>query len=70
MDYKQKLLTVTDCKSWIKDLCDNGKDFHFDDNVFDIPCFSKSEATDVKERVKECFELLEDPFEYLIKYST
>ena len=70
MDYKQKLLTATDCESWIKDLCDNDKDFHFDDNVLDIPSFSKSEATDVKERVKECFELLEDPFAYLIKYST
>ena len=64
MNHTKKLVTASDCESWIRDLCNNNKDFHFDDNVFDIPCFSKKEAADVKERVKECFQLLKDPFEF------
>ena len=67
MDFSQKLTSPRAAKKFIFDLCQNDLDFHFDDDPLDIPCFSRAEALDIKKRVAELFQYLDDPFKYYIK---
>ncbi len=70
MDFSQKLTSPRAAKKFIYDLCKNDLDFHFDDDIKDIfgRRFSELQISQLETRRDELFELLEDPFEYSIKY--
>tara|TARA_B100001287_G_C22308494_1_gene356121 strand:- start:44 stop:250 length:207 start_codon:yes stop_codon:yes gene_type:complete len=67
MDYSTELRSKDECIKFIHDLCRADRDFHFDDDPLDIPCFSRAEALDIKKRVAELFQYLDDPFKYYIE---
>ena len=70
MDFSQKLTSPRAAKKFIYDLCKNDLDFHFDEDIKDIfgRRFSELQISQLETRRDELFELLEDPFEYSIKY--
>ena len=70
MDFSQKLTSPRAAKKFIFDLCKNDLAFHFDDDVKDTfsKQFSELQIAQLETRRDELFELLEDPFEYSIKY--
>ena len=70
MDFSQKLTSPQAAKKFIFDLCKNDLAFHFDDDVKDTfsKQFSELQIAQLETRRDELFELLEDPFEYSIKY--
>jgi len=70
MDFSQKLTSPRAAKKFIFDLCKNDLDFHFDEDIKDIfgRRFSELQISQLETRRDELFELLEDPFEYSIKY--
>ena len=70
MDFSQKLTSPETAKKFIFDLCKNDLAFHFDDDVKDTfgSNFSELQISQLETRLDEIFELLEDPFEYLLKY--
>jgi len=69
MDFSQKLSSPQAAKKFIFDLCKNDLDFHFDDDIKDIfgRRFSELEISQLETRRDELFELLEDPFKYLVQ---
>jgi hypothetical protein len=69
MDFSQKLTSPQAAKKFIFDLCKNDLDFHFDDDIKDIfgRRFSELEISQLETRRDELFELLGDPFKYLIQ---
>ena len=68
MKFNKKLINRNEAKQFIFDLKKNSLDFHFDDDIEDIfkNQFSQLEINQLKERVKELFKILDDPFEYLV----
>lgn len=69
MDFSQKLTSPRAAKKFIFDLCKNDLDFHFDDDIKDIfgRRFSELEISQLETRRDELFELLKDPFKYLVQ---
>ena len=68
MKFNKKLTSPEKAKQFIFDLKKNCLDFHFDDDIEDIfkGRLSQLEINQLKERVKELFKILDDPFEYLV----
>tara|TARA_R110002012_G_scaffold93013_1_gene225669 strand:+ start:1540 stop:1746 length:207 start_codon:yes stop_codon:yes gene_type:complete len=68
MKFNKKLTTPEKAKQFIFDLKNNSLDFHFDDDIEDIfkGQLNQLQIKELKERIKELFKLLNDPFEYLI----
>ena len=68
MKFNKKLTNKSQAKQFIFDLKKNSLDFHLDDDIEDIfkGRFNQLEINQLKERVKELFKILDDPFEYLV----
>lgn len=68
MRFNKKLTTPEKAKQFIFELKKNSLDFHFDDDIEDIfkGQLNQLQIKELKERIKELFKLLNDPFEYLI----
>ena len=68
MKFNKRLTSPEKAKQFIFDLKKNSLDFHFDDDIEDIfkGRFNQLEINQLKERVKELFILLDDPFKYLV----
>ena len=68
MKFNKKLINKNEAKQFIFELKKNDLAFHFEDDIEDIfkGQFSQLEIEELKERIKELFKLLNDPFEYLI----
>ena len=68
MNFNKKLTSPKKAKQFIFDLKNNNLDFHLEDDIEDIfkGRFNELEINQLKERVKELFILLDDPFEYLV----
>jgi len=68
MKFNKKLTTPEKAKHFIFELKKNNLDFHFDDDIEDIfkGQLNQLQIKELKERIKELFKLLNDPFEYLV----
>tara|TARA_B100001093_G_scaffold39908_1_gene33952 strand:- start:97 stop:303 length:207 start_codon:yes stop_codon:yes gene_type:complete len=68
MKFNKKLTTPEKAKQFIFDLKKNNLAFHFDDDIEDIfkGQLNQLQIKELKERIKELFKLLNDPFEYLV----
>ena len=68
MKFNKKLTSPEKAKQFIFDLKSNSLDFHLDDDIEDIfkSRLSQLEINQLKERVKELFKILDDPFKYLV----
>lgn len=73
MNHTKPINTPDEAKEYLKTLHDNNLLFHLDDDPEDMistvsgePTFTKEEVPLVRERVKEVFQQLKDPFEYII----
>ena len=68
MKFNKKLTNRSEAKEFIFDLKNNSLDFHFDDDIKDIfkGRLSELEINQLRERVKELFKILDDPFKYLV----
>ena len=68
MKFNKKITNRSEAKQFIFDLKNNSLDFHFDDDIEDIfkGQLNQLEINQLKERVKELFKILDDPFEYLV----
>jgi len=68
MKFNKKLTNPEKAKQFIFDLKNNDLDFHFDDDIEDIfkGRLSQLQINQLRERVKELFKILDDPFEYLV----
>jgi len=68
MKFNKKLINKNEAKQFIFDLKKNNLAFHFDDDIEDIfkGQLNQLQIKELKERIKELFKLLNDPFEYLI----
>jgi hypothetical protein len=69
MKFNKKITSPEKAKQFIFDLKKNSLDFHFDDDIEDIfkGRLSQLQIKELKERVKELFKILDDPFKYLVK---
>ena len=67
MKFNKKITSPEKARQFIFDLKKNSLDFHFDDDIQDIfkGQLSQLEIEQLKERIKELFKLLNDPFKYL-----
>jgi len=67
MKFNKKITSPKKAKQFIFDLKKNSLDFHFDDDIKDVfkGRLSQLEVKELKERIKELFILLDDPFKYL-----
>ena len=68
MKFNKKLTNRSEAKQFIKDLVSNDLDFHFDDDIKDIfkNRLSDIEIEDLEKRINEIFEILDNPFKYLV----
>jgi len=68
MRFNKKLTNKSQAKQFIFDLKKNSLDFHLDDDIEDIfkGRLNQLELNQLKERVKELFKILDDPFKYLV----
>ena len=68
MRFNKKLTTPEKAKQFIFNLKKNDLAFHFDDDIEDIfkGKLNQLQIKELKERIKELFKLLNDPFEYLV----
>mgnify|MGYP003114345247 CR=1 FL=1 len=68
MKFNKKLTNRSEAKQFIFDLKKNCLDFHFDDDIEDIfkGRLNELEINQLRERVKELFKILDDPFKYLV----
>ena len=68
MRFNKKLTTPEKAKQFILNLKKNDLAFHFDDDIEDIfkSQLNQLQIKELKERIKELFKLLNDPFEYLV----
>jgi len=67
MKFNKKLTSKNEAKEFIFDLKKNDLAFHFDDDIKDIfkNRLSDVEIEELKERIDEIFEILDNPFKYL-----
>ena len=68
MKFNKKLTSPEKAKQFIFDLKKNNLDFHLDDDIEDIfkGQLNQLQINQLKERVKELFKILDDPFKYLV----
>ena len=68
MKFNKKLTTPEKAKQFIFNLKKNDLAFHFDDDIEDIfkGQLNQLQIKELKERIKELFKLLNDPFKYLV----
>ena len=68
MKFNKILTSPEKAKQFIFDLKSNSLDFHLDDDIEDIfkGRLNELEINQLKERVKELFKILDDPFKYLV----
>jgi len=68
MKFNKKLTTPEKAKQFIFNLKKNDLAFHFDDDIEDIfkGKLNQLQIKELKERIKELFKLLNDPFKYLV----
>ena len=68
MKFNKKLTNRSEAKQFIKDLVSNDLDFHFDTSVKEIfkGRLSELEIEDLQKRIDEIFEILDNPFKYLV----
>lgn len=55
----KKITNVDEAKAFIDELARCGKIFHFDDNPYDVECFTPYEAPQVDARMIEIFNIEE-----------
>ena len=68
MKFNKKLTNRSEAKQFIKDLVLNDLDFHFDTPAVEIfkGRLSELEIEDLQNRIDEIFEILDNPFKYLV----
>ena len=68
MKFNKKLTNRSEAKQFIKDLVLNDLDFHFDTPTVEIfkGRLSDLEIKDLQNRIDEIFEILDNPFKYLV----
>ena len=68
MRFNKKLTNKIEAKQFIKDLVSNDLDFHFDTPAVEIfkGRLSELEIEDLQNRIDEIFEILDNPFKYLV----
>ena len=68
MKFNKKLTNRSEAKQFIKDLVSNDLDFHFDTPAVEIfkGRLSELEIEDLQNRIDEIFEILDNPFKYLV----
>ena len=68
MKFNKKLTSPEKAKQFIFNLKKNDLAFHFDDDIEDIfkGQLNQLQIKELKERIKELFKLLNDPFKYLV----
>ena len=68
MKFNKKLTYRSEAKQFIKDLVSNDLDFHFDTPAVEIfkGRLSELEIEDLQNRIDEIFEILDNPFKYLV----
>ena len=68
MKFDKKLTNRSEAKQFIKDLVLNDLDFHFDTPALEIfkGRLSELEIEDLQKRIDEIFEILDNPFKYLV----
>ena len=68
MKFNKKLTNRSEAKQFIKDLVSNDLDFHFDTPTIEVfrGRLSDVEIEDLQKRIDEIFEILDNPFKYLV----
>jgi hypothetical protein len=68
MKFNKKITNRSEAKQFIKDLVSNDLDFHFDTSVKEIfqGRLTELEIEDLQKRIDEIFEILDNPFKYLV----
>ena len=68
MKFNKKLTNRSEAKKFIKDLVSNDLDFHFDTPTIEVfkDRLSELEIEDLQKRIDEIFEILDNPFKYLV----
>tara|TARA_B100000131_G_C17599722_1_gene402939 strand:+ start:130 stop:360 length:231 start_codon:yes stop_codon:yes gene_type:complete len=68
MKFNKKLTNRSEAKQFIKNLVLNDLEFHFDDDIKDIfkNQLSEIEIEDLEKRINEIFEILDNPYKYLV----
>ena len=68
MKFNKKLTNRSEAKLFIIDLVWNDLDFHFDTPAVEIfkGRLSELEIEDLQNRIDEIFEILDNPFKYLV----
>lgn len=68
MKFNKKLTNRSEAKQFIKDLVSNDLDFHFDTPAVEIfkGQLTDPEIEDLQNRIDEIFEILDNPFKYLV----
>lgn len=68
MKFNKKLTNRSEAKQFIKDLVSNDLDFHFDTPTIEVfkSRLSDVEIEDLQKRIDEIFEILDNPFKYLV----
>ena len=68
MKFDKKITNRSEAKEFIKDLVSNYLDFHFDTPAVEIfkGRLSELEIEDLQNRIDEIFEILDNPFKYLV----
>ena len=68
MKFDKKITNRSEAKELIKDLVSNDLDFHFDTPAVEIfkGRLSELEIEDLQNRIDEIFEILDNPFKYLV----
>tara|TARA_R100001198_G_scaffold83156_1_gene56506 strand:- start:775 stop:1005 length:231 start_codon:yes stop_codon:yes gene_type:complete len=68
MKFNKKLTNKSEAKQFIKDLVSNDLHFHFDTSVKEIfkGRLTNLEIEDLQNRIDEIFEILDNPFKYLV----
>ncbi len=68
MKFNKKIINRSEAKQFIKDLVSNDLDFHFDTPTIEVfkGRLSDVEIEDLQKRIDEIFEILDNPFKYLV----
>lgn len=75
--FRQPLQTIEQATAFIRWLCENGIDFHFDDSPETVinhhtgeRLFADEDCRPVRDRVNDLFRILPDPFDVLCAEHT